>query len=235
MPHDLIFIQDRDDAIRHGSSLAALIELAQSFGYHLAETTTYNAFFVHDSIYNILCDNGLCFSSDTIIDLHDLSMGTSLYQLYDGTLKLTGCKKLLWHRLPLDEKKIQHIDESKRSFPFAPPADQHTTQMSNGSTVLVSPVTDDDFEDSSSSASFKEQQPAIQQQEPTNKNKIDPPRTPTKRASKRSSKQRARRRRHAKNNSMMSFLHRNYTTILPITSITLALGIGIAIRRSRRY
>ena len=46
-------------------------------------------------------------------------MGTALYQLYDGTLKLHGCKRLLWHRLPIDEAAIQVLDERRR-FPFAP-------------------------------------------------------------------------------------------------------------------
>ena len=47
-------------------------------------------------------------------------MGTSLYQLYDGTLKLAGCKKLLWHRIPIDEDKIQMLDKASRDFPFKP-------------------------------------------------------------------------------------------------------------------
>lgn len=45
-------------------------------------------------------------------------MGTGLYQLYDGTLKVHGCKKLLWHRKPIDERKLQMVDD--RRFPFAP-------------------------------------------------------------------------------------------------------------------
>ena len=47
-------------------------------------------------------------------------MGTSLYQLYDGTLKLWGCKRMLWHRMPMDEEKLQMLSPDSRSFPFAP-------------------------------------------------------------------------------------------------------------------
>ena len=47
-------------------------------------------------------------------------MGTSLYQLYDGTLKLWGCKRMLWHRMPMDEEKLQMLPPDSRSFPFAP-------------------------------------------------------------------------------------------------------------------
>jgi isopenicillin N synthase-like dioxygenase len=50
-------------------------------------------------------------------------MGTSLYQLYDGTLKLWGCKKMLWHRMAIEEKKIQILPPERRHFPFAPTAD----------------------------------------------------------------------------------------------------------------
>ncbi len=37
--------------------------------------------------------------------LHETTMGTSLYQLYDGTIKLFGTKKLLWHRVGIEEQK----------------------------------------------------------------------------------------------------------------------------------
>lgn len=58
---------------------------------------------------------------DTTIEaLHESTMGTAIYQLYDGTLKLWGCKKMLWHRLAIDERKLQMLPEDRRSFPFAP-------------------------------------------------------------------------------------------------------------------
>jgi hypothetical protein len=46
MPDDLVYIPSRSDTVRHGASLAALVELAETFGYTLVETTLYNAFFV---------------------------------------------------------------------------------------------------------------------------------------------------------------------------------------------
>jgi isopenicillin N synthase-like dioxygenase len=58
---------------------------------------------------------------DTSIEaLHENTMGTSLYQLYDGTLKLWGCKRMLWHRVPMDEEKLQMIPPESRTFPYAP-------------------------------------------------------------------------------------------------------------------
>ena len=43
------------------------------------------------------------------------------YQLYDGTLLLSGCKILLQHRIKIDEEKIQILPPEQRSFPFQPP------------------------------------------------------------------------------------------------------------------
>jgi len=126
IPHDVVFVQDRDDRVRQGASLAALVELARDHGYRLAETTTYNAVFVLAPLHRVLVDRGLCFDADAAHELdalHDLTMGTALYQLYDGTLKLAGCKKLLWHRRPLDEAKIQHLAEKDRVYPLAPADD----------------------------------------------------------------------------------------------------------------
>ena len=99
MPNDLIYIPARNDTVRHGASLAALVELAQTHQYTLVETTLYNAFFVDHSLYEQYLKNEV---PDTSIEaLHEPTMGTSLYQLYDGTLKLWGCKRMLWHRVPV--------------------------------------------------------------------------------------------------------------------------------------
>lgn len=111
-------MQPRSDEVRHGSSLAALIALGKEYGYVLAETTTFNAFFVDGATRAALACEGLLRPDDDIDTLHDVTMGTAMYQLYDGTLKLHGCKKLLWHRLPIDEGKIQIV--AQKAFPFQP-------------------------------------------------------------------------------------------------------------------
>jgi len=118
MPDDLIYIQECSDSIRHGSSLSALFQLALENNYTLVETTLYNAFFLHTPFYLKYFKTEV--SDPTIEALHESTMCTSLYQLYDGTLKISGCKKMLWHRLPIDEKKIQILPSKSRSFPFAP-------------------------------------------------------------------------------------------------------------------
>jgi isopenicillin N synthase-like dioxygenase len=118
MPHDLIYIPPKNDAIRHGASLAALVELALEFDYVLIETTLFNAFFVPAVLYQLYLQNQV---PDTSMEaLHEVTMGTTLYQLYDGTLKVWGSKKLLWHRTAIDENKLQMLPLDLRQFPFAP-------------------------------------------------------------------------------------------------------------------
>lgn len=119
MPNDLIYIPPRNDNLRHGASVAALVELAEQFGYVLVETTVYNCFFVPMSLYK-QCLQATLVPDTSIEALHEVTMGTSLYQLYDGTLKLWGCKRLLWHRMGINEEQIQVLPASRRTFPFAP-------------------------------------------------------------------------------------------------------------------
>jgi len=133
MPSDLIYIPPRTDTIRHGASLAALVELAAQFDYVLVETTMFNAFFVPQSLYQKHLRELV---PDTSIEaLSEITMGTSVYQLYDGTLKLWGCKKLLWHRLPMEEEKIQMLPPDQRNFPFAPVASPETSSDQHEETL----------------------------------------------------------------------------------------------------
>lgn len=135
MPNDLIYIPPRDDALRHGASVAALVELATQHGYVLVETTVYNCFFVRQELYH---NHLRSLVPDTSIEaLHEITMGTAMYQLYDGTLKLWGCKKLLWHRVGMNEDKMQMIPPSKRSFPFAPTAEKEPENVIDLSPYLA--------------------------------------------------------------------------------------------------
>eukprot|EP00948_MAST-09A_sp_MAST-9A-sp1_P004009 g4009.t1 len=128
MPDSLIYIQDRSDNVRHGSSLAAITELANTHNYTLVETTLYNAIFVETKIYASCLKLQELVPDTSIEALHETTMGTQMYQLYDGTLKLQGCKKLLWHRIPIKEDNIQVLHTKQRSFPFAPSAAKTKTK-----------------------------------------------------------------------------------------------------------
>jgi len=121
IPNHIIFVQDRDMKIQQGSSIRALVELGKAKGYELVCTSLYNAFFVQKVFYDAfgIVDNSLEV-------MHDCPMPTELFQLYDGTIVLAGTKKLLWHRVKIDEEKIQMLPKGKRRFPHAPANVQET-------------------------------------------------------------------------------------------------------------
>ena len=121
MPDTLIYIPPpHNDHVRHGASLAAIVEFMQLQNYTLVETTLFNAFFVTNDLYQQYLTQLI--PDTTIETLHtELSLQTHLYQLYNGRLKLHGCQKLLWHRHPIREEQIQVLQHSSdQSFPFAP-------------------------------------------------------------------------------------------------------------------
>ena len=57
---------------------------------------------------------------NSIYKMHDVPMKTQMFQLYDGSIKIAGCKKLIWHKIKINEEKLQIIPKNKRKFPFAP-------------------------------------------------------------------------------------------------------------------
>ncbi|KAF0693089.1 Aste57867_15905 [Aphanomyces stellatus] len=116
IPNNVVYIQDKDMSIYHGSSLAALIELGKSKGYELVSTTTFNGVFVRREYFALfgMADN-------SIDKMHDVPMLTEFFQLYDGTIKITGVKKLIWKQQPIMEKDLQVLSAAQRRFPFLPP------------------------------------------------------------------------------------------------------------------
>jgi len=133
IPNNIVFIQPRDINIQQGNSLRALIELAQSKDYELVCTTTYNAIFVDRYYFEHAFKHKMPSPDNSIDKMHDVPMETQLFQLYDGTLKIEGCKKLVWHKVKIDESKIQVLPPDKRSFPFPPvirqPHREHTEMI----------------------------------------------------------------------------------------------------------
>jgi hypothetical protein len=39
-----------------------------------------------------------------------------LFQLYDGTLVLTGCKRLLWNNVTIEQEDIQVLPKALRKY-----------------------------------------------------------------------------------------------------------------------
>jgi len=112
IPNEVSFVQPRDMRIQQGSSLRALSELAEKKDYMLVALTAMNAFFVRKTDAEAFkgLDNNLEKLRPT--NLYE----TKLYQLYDGTLKISGNKKLIWNKLMIEEDMIQVLPKNKRFF-----------------------------------------------------------------------------------------------------------------------
>ncbi|OQS04432.1 hypothetical protein THRCLA_03331 [Thraustotheca clavata] len=126
IPNNVVYIQDKDMSIYQGSSLAALIELGKAKGYELVSTTTFNGIFVLKELYPLFH-----IEDNSIDKMHDVTMPTEFFQLYDGTLKITGVKKLLWKKQPIHEKDIQIFSAAQRRFPLMPPPQQLEEALAN--------------------------------------------------------------------------------------------------------
>ena len=113
IPDSISFIQPRDMSVYQGSSLKAITELAKKKRYELVCVCAGNAFFVEEELFSkfTITDNSL----EAVHTDH--SYETQIFQLYDGTLVLAGNKELIWHRLPIDEEKIQPLSKRKRVYP----------------------------------------------------------------------------------------------------------------------
>ncbi|TMW57010.1 hypothetical protein Poli38472_002935 [Pythium oligandrum] len=115
IPNNVVYIQERSTNIYHGSSLAALIALGKKKGYELVSTTTFNAVFVQERFYPLFK-----IEDNSIDKMHDVPMPTEFFQLYDGTIKITGCKKLIWKNIPIHDRDLQILPASARAFPYLP-------------------------------------------------------------------------------------------------------------------
>ena len=111
-PNDIYFVQDPDPATHQGSSLLAMVELGKRKGYELIATTPINAVFVvaeHFDKFEI---------ADNDIDaMHSpAEYESKLFQLYDGTLVLAGCRRLIWADRNIEQDDIQVLSREERGF-----------------------------------------------------------------------------------------------------------------------
>ncbi len=112
IPNDVYYVQDPDPKIQEGSSLLAMIELGKQKGYELIATTPLNAFFVVKELFDQfqIADNDI----DAMHSPGKFEF--KLFQLYDGTLVLTGCQRLLWANIPIKREDLQVLPPEKRIF-----------------------------------------------------------------------------------------------------------------------
>jgi hypothetical protein len=113
IPNEVSFVQPRDMKVFQGSSLRAFVELGKRKRYELVAATETNAFFV---LRDLFPKFGI---ADNSIDmLHtDHRYETKLFQLYDGTLRIAGNTRLIWHNTPIDVRKLQTLPRRRRYYP----------------------------------------------------------------------------------------------------------------------
>lgn len=113
IPNEVVFIQPRDMRVFQGASLRALVELGKRKGYELVAANEVNAFFVLKELFP-----NFGITDNSIEALHaDHRYETKLFQLYDGTLRISGYDRLMWHNLPLDVEKLQVLPTRSRHYP----------------------------------------------------------------------------------------------------------------------
>jgi hypothetical protein len=113
IPSEVYFVQAPDHGINQGCSLLALDELARSKGYELVCVLRYNAFFV-DQAYFAKFE---IFNNQPDVMRKDKSAITWFFLGYDGSVHLAGSKRMLWHRLRVDDRKLQILPRVLRSYP----------------------------------------------------------------------------------------------------------------------
>ncbi len=113
IPNDIEFVQPKDIKINQGSSLLSLTKLGREKGYELIAALELNAFFVKKEYYHLF---GIEDNLPHLVRKVD-KYETRLFQLYDGTLHLTGNKMLLWHGIEIDQDKIQVLPKYLRKYP----------------------------------------------------------------------------------------------------------------------
>ena len=111
-PNDVDWRQACDPNIQKGCSLLATVNVGKYLGYELIAVTQINALFVRKEFYwhFNLTDNSIGFLYDNTPYL------TTLAQLYDGSLVVLGNRRLMWHRIEIDEDAIQVLPKDLRSY-----------------------------------------------------------------------------------------------------------------------
>jgi len=111
IPAHIEYVQPCDPKINRGTSLLSLCKLARKKGYELIYVTDSNAIFVLRKYFSRFgkIDN----SPEKLMPKKYL---TDFFQLYDGTVVLRGCKRLLWHGIDFDDNNVQILPRFLRRF-----------------------------------------------------------------------------------------------------------------------
>jgi len=97
IPAAVDFVQKNDANTTHGNSILAMVRLAKEKGYELVCINQENAFFVERSLFPLfeIADNSI----DAIKHFHEPMY---IYQLYDGTIRVSGAQHLMYYGIEFD-------------------------------------------------------------------------------------------------------------------------------------
>jgi len=113
IPNHVEFVQEANPETCHGSSLLSLTKLAAGKGYQLVAVTDTNAIYVRDEYFRLfgITDNGLEAMRPVAPYV------TEIFQLYDGTVVLSGYRRMIWHAVPMPAARFQVVPRYLRTFP----------------------------------------------------------------------------------------------------------------------
>lgn len=113
IPNEVEFVQPNDWGVNQGSSLLSLCKLGREKGYELVFATNANGIFVQQKYFPLfqIADNSLAVMRPNPPEV------THIFQGYDGTIHVCGCEHLVWHNVPIRQKKFQQIPLFFRKYP----------------------------------------------------------------------------------------------------------------------
>jgi hypothetical protein len=105
IPNAVDFVQTADHSVRQGCGIRSLVRLGKEKGYELACCTDCNALFVDARYFQRLeiANNSI----DALRD--DSRFITHLFCGYDGRMLLDGYRKVVWHDVPVSERRVQQL------------------------------------------------------------------------------------------------------------------------------
>ena len=113
IPNQVEFVQKKSFSIKQGSSAKSLINLAKSKKYYLVANSLSNLFFIHEDFKNIVEERNI--SIENIRDDSDIK--NLIFPAYDGTLVTSKPIDISWHKLTVENKRIQVLPKFLRKFP----------------------------------------------------------------------------------------------------------------------
>jgi hypothetical protein len=114
IPTAVEFVQPADPRINQGSSITSIAKLGKEKGYELVCVTEANGIFVRREFF----DRFQIKDNSPYALRPDESLVTWIFSGFDGTVFLRGHRKIPWHKVPYNQKKVQQVARPFRRFSY---------------------------------------------------------------------------------------------------------------------